>query len=242
MVERKFRVITYIDGYNLYFGMLAEAVKRGSREEPNASWYRYMWLDVHGLSQDLLIPSQELVGVKYFTSPISTGPGKKARQNAYLDALRTRPTVEIIFGRFQPDRKECDRCGHSAYHPQEKKTDVNIATNLIGDALEDRYDTAILVTGDSDLVPALEAVKRLTPQKRLVVAFPPNRRSDELASASGGTPIRIWEPLLRKNRLSDVITRVGLPDIVCPTKYSGIPGCTAHPQAPSFIAKPILGE
>jgi hypothetical protein len=224
--QRKFRVITYIDGYNLYFGMHAEAVKRGSKAEPNASYYNLMWLDVQGLSASLLLPSQELVQVKYFTSPISSNKGKQERQNQYLDALRTRPLMEIIFGRFQPDRKECDHCGHPAYHPQEKKTDVNIAVNLICDALEDRYDTAMLITGDSDLVPAIEAVRRLTPQKRIVIAFPPNRRSDELASVSGGTPIRIWEPALRKNRLPDVIKRAGLPDVVCPLKYSGSTGCT----------------
>ena len=226
--ESKFGVITYIDGYNLYFGMLDEAVRRGSRAEPDASYYRHMWLDIQGLAESLLKPNQDLVLVKYFTSPISNAKGKQERQNAYLDALRTKPKVEIIFGRFQPDRKECDHCGHPAYHPQEKKTDVNIATNLICDAIENRYDTALLVTGDSDLVPALEAVKRLTPTKRLVVVFPPNRRSIELAGVSGGPPVQIWEPILRKNRLPDLIEREGLPDIICPSKYSGVPGCTAR--------------
>ncbi len=225
--QRKFRVITYIDGYNLYFGMHEEAVKRGSKAEPDVAFYRLMWLDIHGLAQALLLPSQELVGVKYFTSPISNNKGKQERQNKYFDALRTRPLIEIIFGRFQPDRKECDHCGHPAYHPQEKKTDVNIAVNLICDALEDRYDTAILITGDSDLVPAVDAVRRLTPHKRIVIAFPPRRRSDELAKSSGGTPIHIWEPLLKKNRLSDVIKRTGLPDVVCPLKYTGAAGCTS---------------
>lgn len=226
MVEPKFRVMTYIDGYNLYFGIRSEATKRGSTMIPDPKWYRYLWLDIEGLCEDLLRPDQGLVGVKYFTSPISTGEAKKQRQNTYLDALRTRPRIEIIFGRFQPDRKECANCGHPAYHPQEKKTDVNIATNLICDALENRYDTAILMTGDSDLVPALDAVKRLAPEKRLIVAFPPNRRSGELACATGGKPIVIWEPLLRKNRLPDVIHRSGLPDIICPRKYSGRLGCT----------------
>jgi hypothetical protein len=210
--------------------MHSEAVKRGTKAEPNAAYYHLMWLDIQGLSASLLLPSQQLVGVKYFTSPISSNKGKQERQNRYLDALRTRPLVEIVFGRFQPDRKECAKCGHPGYHPQEKKTDVNIAVNLICDALEDRYDTAILITGDSDLVPAVEAVRKLTPQKRIVIAFPPNRRSDELATISGGTPIRIWEPLLRKNRLLDPIKRDGLPDVVCPDKYSGKPGCTRSTQ------------
>jgi uncharacterized LabA/DUF88 family protein len=228
ITQKNFRVITYIDGYNLYFGMLYEAKKRGSPVEPDASYYRHMWLDIQGLAESLLKPNQELVQVKYFTSAISNGKGKQERQNAYLDALRTREKLEIILGRFQPDSKECDHCGHKAYHPQEKKTDVNIATNLICDAIEDRYDTALLITGDSDLVPALQAVKRLRPEKRLVVVFPPNRRSMELANSSGGPPIQIWETMLRQNRLPDSIKREGLPDITCPVKYSGVKGCTAR--------------
>lgn len=228
--QRKFRVITYIDGYNLYFGMHEEAVIRGNKAEPNAAYYRHMWLDVQGLATSILLPSQELVGVKYFTSPIRHNRGKQERQTKYLDALRTKPLIEIVLGRFQPDRKECQSCGHSAYHPQEKKTDVNIAVSLICDALEERYDTALLITGDSDLVPAVEAVKRLTPHKRIVVAFPPRRQSSELEAASGGKAIRIWEAPLKKNRLPDVIARPGLPDIVCPHKYSGTAGCTAPPK------------
>ncbi len=224
----KYKVITYIDGFNLYFGMRWEATKRGSKSEPDPAWYRYMWLDLQAMCRRMLTNRQELVAIKYFTAPITGSKGKQERQNAYLDALRTLPLVEIVFGRFEPNRNECDRCGHPAYHPQEKKTDVNIATALICDALDNKYDTAILVTGDSDIVPALEAVKRLKPEKRLVAAFPPNRYSKELEDATHvKPPIRIWEPLLRKSRLPDVIKRQGLPDVVCPHKYSGQPGCTS---------------
>lgn len=225
-MSNKYRAITYIDGYNLYFGMREEAIKRGSKEEPNPTWYRYMWLNLDALSRKLLNESQELAGVKYFTSPISGNRGKEQRQNAFLDALRTVPGIKITFGRFQPDRKECDKCGHPAYHPQEKKTDVNIATALICDAIEDRYDTAILITGDSDLTPAIHAARRFRPEKRFLIAFPPNRFSLELEQASGMKSLRIWEPHLRQSRFPDIIRRAGLPDIVCPHKYDGKPGCT----------------
>jgi uncharacterized LabA/DUF88 family protein len=223
----KYKVITYIDGFNLYFGIRWEAIKKGSKSEPNPAWYRYLWLDLHAMGRLMLTDRQELIATKYFTAPITGRRPKQARQNAYLDALRTIPEVEITFGRFEPNRNECDRCGHPAYHPQEKKTDVNIATALICDALGDKFDTAILVTGDSDLVPALAAVKRLKPDKRLVAAFPPNRHSTELEKMSDAR-LRIWEPLLRKSRLPEIIKREGLPDIVCPHKYSGMKGCTAE--------------
>ena len=43
----------------------------------------------------------------------------------------------------------------------EKMTDVNIATHLIIDAFQDRYDMAMLISGDSDLVPPIKAVHSL---------------------------------------------------------------------------------
>lgn len=227
-----YKVIIYVDGFNLYFGIREEAIRKGSKDAPDPKWYRYMWLDIQAVGTRMLTSRQELVAIKYFTAPIIGRKGKQERQNAFLDALRTLPRVEIIFGRFEPDRKECDRCGHPAYHPQEKKTDVNIATHLICDAYENRYDTAIIITGDSDLVPALQAAKKLRPEKRFIVAFPPNRYSKEMVDASGMPPIRIWEPILKKSLFPEVIKRKDLPDINRHHKYSGLPGCTTAPFNP----------
>ena len=204
-----------------------EAIQRGTADAPDEAWYRYMWLNLHAMCSRMLTDRQQLAAIKYFTAPITGSKAKQERQNAYLDALRTLPLVEIIFGRFQPDRKVCSKCGHRGFHPQEKKTDVNITAALICDALDNKYDTAILITGDSDLVPALQAVKKIKPDKRLVCAFPPHRYSKELEDVTGVKPIRIWEPLLRKSRLPNVIKRDGLPDVICPHKYSGQKGCTS---------------
>ena len=153
---KKSRVITYIDGFNLYFGL---------REK---NWRKYLWLDLWEFSQALLLRQQVLHHVKYFTSRVRSNIGKQERQSAFLDALTTLKNVTIYWGRFQPDEKRCQKCGHYAYHPQEKKTDVNIATQLICDAFHDRFDTAIIISGDADLVPPIEAVKELFPKKRIV--------------------------------------------------------------------------
>jgi uncharacterized LabA/DUF88 family protein len=218
--DRKYKVITYIDGFNLYFGIRKQAVERGTPDIPNPRWYRYMWLDLVKMSQEMLTPVQRLVTAKYFTAPIIESVEKQGRQAIYLDALRTLPNLEIILGRFERETKECGKCKHVAYHPQEKKTDVNLATSLIMDALDDKFDTAIVVTGDSDQAPAWEVVKKKKPEKRIVVAFPPNRYSKELKDLAHVPPIRIWEPMLRKSRLPEVIRREGLSDLVCPAKWN----------------------
>ena len=53
---------------------------------------------------------------------------------------------------------------------EEKETDVSIAAALIEDAMQDRYDTALLISADSDLCPAIVTMKRLCPEKRIIAA------------------------------------------------------------------------
>lgn len=202
----KSRVITYIDGFNLYFGLRAK------------NWRRYMWLDLWEFSHGLLLDHQVLQHAKYFTSRVRGNVGKQQRQSAYLDALSTLKNVTIFWGRYQPDQKQCQKCGHYSYNPQEKKTDVNIATQLLCDAFHDRFDTAIVVSGDADLVPAIEALKELFPKKRVVVAFPPERYSSELAGRADAF-MNIFESKFRRSLLPE---RIDLPNglhVECPSKW-----------------------
>ena len=70
--------------------------------------------------------------------------------------------------------------GHLATY-EEKMTDVNIAVSLLADAQDDIYDTAMVISGDSDLSGPIEEVRRRYPGKRVVVAFPPQRVSKDCA-------------------------------------------------------------
>ena len=81
MTEKQ-RVIAHIDGFNLYYGLKSKG------------WQRFYWLDMRRLIENLLKPSQRLVGVNYFTARIADTPtdrDKTRRQSAYLDALQTLP-------------------------------------------------------------------------------------------------------------------------------------------------------
>lgn len=71
------RVIGYIDGFNLYFGLKA------------SNWQRYYWLNLQLLLANLLKPDQELVFTKYFTSRISYPLEKQQRQSVFIEALET---------------------------------------------------------------------------------------------------------------------------------------------------------
>lgn len=68
-------------------------------------------------------------------------------------------------------------------------TDVNIATQMMVDAYKDKYDVAILISGDSDLVPPIKAVHENFPSKRVTVFFPPKRYNNSVAAVAKGSLI-----------------------------------------------------
>ncbi len=169
------RVIIYIDGFNLYFGL---------REK---GWKKFYWLNLKKLAENLLNQAQDLIEVKYFTSRVSFPPDKVKRQGTFIEAIETLPNVKIYYGNYQSNKSECKKCGYVSMIPSEKMTDVNIAVELLSDAYEDKFDTAILVSADSDLIAPIRTIQRLFKDKRIVVAFPPARHSfalKEVASAS----------------------------------------------------------
>lgn len=193
------RVAAYVDGFNLYFGLRA---KHGRK---------YLWLDLQALAERLLRPDQELKRVTYFTARVRNEPDAEQRQSDYLDALVSNsPLVTILDGHFQEKHRRCRQCGATWTVHEEKQTDVNIAVALLEDAVRDRYDTALLISADSDLCPAIRAMKRLRPEKRVVAAFPPRRQSGDLRRAVDGY-LAIGDDKIRQSQLPRaVVTATGI--------------------------------
>ena len=193
------RVAAYVDGFNLYFGLRA---KHGRK---------YLWLDLQALAERLLRPDQELERVTYFTARVRNEPDAEQRQSAYLDALVSNsPLVTVLDGHFQEKHRRCRQCGAAWTVQEEKQTDVNIAVALLEDAVRDRYDTALLISADSDLCPAIRAMKRLRPEKRVVAAFPPRRQSGDLRRAVDGY-LAIGDDKIRQSQLPRaVVTATGI--------------------------------
>ena len=178
-------VWVYIDGFNLYNGLLA----RGP----------YKWLNLAAFARNLM-PHDSIGRVKFFTAsiiPRPTDPLQNIRQQAYWSALRTQPDVEIILGLFKPRFKylpladeikalqDLAASGHDmtgvevklarVYKVEEKGTDVNLAAHLINDAHLGRYETAVVVSNDSDLVEAIKIV-RTDAGKNVGVFKPPHSK------------------------------------------------------------------
>jgi uncharacterized LabA/DUF88 family protein len=214
----KERVITYIDGYNLYFGLREKIhVKDPQGNEPNLAWRRYLWLDVVKLSESLLRPGQVLLRTKYFTSRVRGNPESEKRQSLFLEATFALPNIKVYFGAFQPDKRRCESCGAVALHPQEKKTDVNIATQILRDAIQNNFDVAYLISGDSDQVPTISMTRNVF-KKKVIVVFPPKRASAELQGAANAV-YRIGEAKFKVSLLPEKIKLPSGKEIECPTKW-----------------------
>lgn len=161
------RVIAYIDGFNLFYGL------------KSSNMTHCKWLDLRKLIAGMLKDHQVLVAVKYFTSPVKNHPGNHLRQATYLSALEN-SGIKIIKGHFQSSSATCSACSHRWNETKEKMTDVNIATEMITDAFQNQFDVAILISGDSDLVPPIRAIRRFFTTKKVLAVFPPDRSSKAL--------------------------------------------------------------
>ena len=191
------RVAAYIDGFNLYYSL---------REK---GWRRYYWLDMAHLAENLLRADQRLVAVRYFTAlvfPEPNDPDKPLRQNAYLEALATLPALHVHMGYHPAKKLRCPSCGASWQTHEEKMTDVNIAVELLGDAQDDLFDTAIIISGDGDLASPVHTVRERYPGKQTIVAFPPGRHSNGLRSVATAS-FPIGRGTLRKSLLPNQVTR-----------------------------------
>lgn len=163
-------VIAYIDGFNLYNGIREKYGKK------------FLWLDLQSLCRKYLKNDQSLFRVKYFTARLTgCSQSKVKRQSKYIDAVNNCEILSVIEGVFYSKMEKCYECGYQWIGHDEKGTDVNIAVNLIEDAYHDRFQTAFLISGDSDLASAVDFVKRrYADTKNVVCIFPPNRTSKHL--------------------------------------------------------------
>ena len=185
------RVMVYVDGFNLYYGLRAKG------------WRRFYWLDIRALSEKLLRQGQRLAGVRYFTTRIAGNEqAKRRRQSKYLEALASRGGVTIHYGHYLAKRRECRNCGARWTVYEEKMTDVNIAVELLGDAQDDRFDTAIVLSADSDLSGPVEAVIDRYAGKRVIAVFPPRRRSDRLRRAASAA-FTVGRKVLKDSQMPD---------------------------------------
>lgn len=169
MSEQK-RVVCLIDGFNLYHAI-----------DDIPELHIYKWLDLNKLAKCFAKQSDKLVGTYFFTAVTEWSPEKTKRHRNYILALESKG-IEVVHGRFHYSEVWCRYCNRKFKKFEEKQTDVNIAIKLLGMANADEFDTALIISGDSDLAPSINAVKKISPEKQIGVVVPIGRRAKHLQS------------------------------------------------------------
>jgi len=169
------KTTVFIDGYNLYYG----AVRRTP----------YKWLDIFKLfSEQLLHPDNELIEVRYYTAPVlgslCDDPASPQRQRQYLQALRKMypDKITIIEGKLirgdavlrlskpLPEAPTISKV--KVITLTEKKTDVNIAADMLSGAFNGEFEQAVLCSNDSDMEGALKAIRQHCQNIRIGLVAP----------------------------------------------------------------------
>ena len=130
----------------------------------------YYWLYYPKLARNLTrkIENSELVATKYFTSRITSPEEKRIRQKNYLEVLQLRGNLQFFWGNYKDHQYDCSGCRRPNFIQNEKQTDVNIAVQMMVDAHQNNFDVAVLISGDSDLVPPISVIRQLFPQKQVL--------------------------------------------------------------------------
>ena len=125
------------------------------------------------------------VGAYYYTGMFEDAPGGDSPLAGFLDALET---LTGFFVRREPRVRRstvCRSCGTTNEYSTEKRVDTRLVAEKIQLAAVDGYDVAVLLSGDGDFVPAVQAVAALGKQVYLGV-WPGQRVARELRAHSFG--------------------------------------------------------
>ena len=164
------KTFVYVDAFNLYYGALK-----------NTS---YKWLNIRKMCE-LALPKNQIEHICVCTARVKGRPSDRqqpVRQAMLFRALKTLPDLEITEGHFLAHKVWMQLANPPPGGPdkarviktEEKGSDVNLATALLSDAYENRFDAAVVVSGDSDLLAPIQIVTSrlgkpvgvLSPQKR----------------------------------------------------------------------------
>ena len=204
LVSKGVPTAAYVDGLNLYHGLR------------DAGLLKFRWLDIERMVDSLaadagasLGMSLDVAHVVYCTSLVADNRAAR-RQDIYLQALEQHcARLAIRRGKYEPKVRKCANCDAEVEFETEKQTDVNLAVEMLMDAAKPggrRAEVQLLVTGDTDLIPAIRAVRTYGVE---VVAIAPPARGQAKASfaAVSSKTLRVHRRHLRDHPLPDPVVR-----------------------------------
>ncbi len=210
-------VMAFVDGFNLYHAL----DKRDAWGDKPFQGYK--WLNYWALCERYVAPGDALAAVYWFTAYVpwksSSGKAKKARHRILVAANRNLGVL-VEWGRFRPVSRRCRAfCGVEYRTYEEKRTDVKIALHIQKLAYERAYTKGILISGDSDLVPAVEIAASIDPDIRFLNVLPVGQNSAELSRIKHAVQIHMTRGDLSASRLPDRVVLASGAELRCPKEW-----------------------
>jgi len=204
------RVVAFVDGFNLYHAI------------DDLGKQHYKWLDIRKIVLSFLDPNlHDLVSTYYFSAYATWLPDAHRRHQVFVRALEY-SGVTAIMGSFKEKRRQCKTCGSGWIAHEEKESDVNLALAIARGAYRNDYDEAFLVTGDSDLAPAIRMVQADFPTKKFKIITPPGRRHSKELGALADKLVSIKEVHLQRSLFPEFVTEDVTGKLIAtrPAKYA----------------------
>ncbi|PWK94324.1 NYN domain-containing protein [Pantoea allii] len=177
------RTAFFIDGYNLFYGLLAGT--------------DYKWLDLPALLTHITKiqnPASETLQINYFTSPVlpslaTLGIQSKEAQDTYIRALKAKGVI-VALGKHRLEHGTAPRYidKHTPasrkdkvdiWDLEEKQTDVSLAIGMYrllsqqrNLQADERIEQVVLVSADTDMTPALKAIQEDFPEITVGIILP----------------------------------------------------------------------
>lgn len=159
-----FDMRVYIDGQNFLYKaseILINANKITSKDE-------LIKIDIRGVIEHIFETDIDIV---FYGARVKVrkdmGEAIREKTTRFSDVSRrirnTQSSQNIAFndaGRLKiRDSDACKKCGHQDLRMQEKGVDVGIAVDIVSDVLRKNVDHIVLVSSDTDLLPAIRVAK-----------------------------------------------------------------------------------
>jgi len=210
MAEEK-RVYAYYDGSNFYHLLKSN--------------YYITKVYFVKITNKLINSNEKLIKIKYFNSPVSQqeDPKNYANQLKFFQKLKGSQIIELSLGRLvkralNKVNVECSECGYQkaeflncpkcgkkiniteTYKNTEKGVDVQLAISLLLDALNDKYDIALLFSGDADFCPAIKYIINNL-KKEIIFCYFPDTKTNELIQTCSDKRL-ITKEIIEKSQIN----------------------------------------
>ena len=201
----KNKVNFYIDGFNIY-----HAIRKIKNN-------RLKWINYKLLCEEILNTDDEINEILYFSAYAFWRKDGQIRHEIFIRALKSQ-NVKVILGNFKEKSKYIKEVNYNYKYHEEKESDVNIGIHLVRDACQKNCDKAIILSGDSDFVPAIKMAKKENSNLKIGVVIPANVKASSLKNASDFS-IKLSKFNLNNFLFPKTISLPNGKQIICPKEW-----------------------